>query len=288
MKLNFLNEHVHLKIWSGMTLRAWLKVLSKNCLNLRLTNLHSVLFITVFCCLNLPWMIAEYLLYHKKTGSTEIKRDPVFIIGHWRSGTTLLHELLNQDKQFAAPNTYQCFFPSHFLLTEPFFRRILDFVMPEKRPMDNMKLNGISPQEDEFALCNLGAPSPYEWLIFPREESFFLQSLKIDFLSPAERLVIKTFDLLHETIEEETRDIPPAHLIELDFESLIADPIANLKRIYSQLQLEGFVETREAFITYTREHQNYKKNSYEIRPEDINLLNNVWGRFIRDKDRSIQ
>jgi hypothetical protein len=242
--------------------------------------------------------------------------------------------------------------------------------MPEKRPMDNMKLNGISPQEDEFALCNLGAPSPYEWLIFPREESFFLQSLKIDFLSPAERnqwqesllyfykkltlrtqkrllikspthsfrirllrrifpqakfiyikrdpykifmsskhlwltlsktqslqtvspvtaerLVIKTFDLLHETIEEETRDIPPAHLIELDFESLIADPMANLKRIYSQLQLEGFVETREAFITYTREHQNYKKNSYEIRPEEINLLNNVWGKFIQEHDRFLQ
>ena len=33
--------------------------------------------------------------------------------------------------------------------------------------MDNMSYSWVSPQEDEFALVALGAPSPYESLIVP-------------------------------------------------------------------------------------------------------------------------
>ena len=36
-----------------------------------------------------------------------------------------------------------------------------------RRPMDNMSYSWASPQEDEFALCALGAPSPYEALLIP-------------------------------------------------------------------------------------------------------------------------
>ena len=33
--------------------------------------------------------------------------------------------------------------------------------------MDNMRLGWERPQEDEFALCNMGLRSPYEYLAFP-------------------------------------------------------------------------------------------------------------------------
>src|SRR3974377_1277147 len=39
---------------------------------------------------------------------------PVFVLGFWRSGTTLLHELLCCDQQFGFPSTYACMNPSHF------------------------------------------------------------------------------------------------------------------------------------------------------------------------------
>ena len=45
------------------------------------------------------------------------------IIGHWRSGTTMLHELLILDPRHTFPNTYQCFEPLHFLWTEWFVPR---------------------------------------------------------------------------------------------------------------------------------------------------------------------
>jgi omega-hydroxy-beta-dihydromenaquinone-9 sulfotransferase len=44
-------------------------------------------------------------------------RPPLFLVGHWRSGTTLLHELLALDEQYAASSTYACFNPHQFLLT---------------------------------------------------------------------------------------------------------------------------------------------------------------------------
>jgi hypothetical protein len=92
---------------------------------------------------------------------------PVFIVGHWRSGTTLLHELMMLDERFCCPTTYQCFAPGHFLLTETVMTRALSWIMPSKRPMDNVAAGWSRPQEDEFALANMGAPSPYRRMAFP-------------------------------------------------------------------------------------------------------------------------
>ena len=39
------------------------------------------------------------------------------MIGHWRSGTTLLHELLVLDPRHTFPDTYACFAPNHFLVS---------------------------------------------------------------------------------------------------------------------------------------------------------------------------
>jgi len=93
--------------------------------------------------------------------------DPVFIIGHWRSGTTLLHELLALDPGLAAPTIRECFSPHHFLLNGGRAPRWAGLLVPERRPMDDMRIDLTSPAEDEFALCLLGARSPYETIAFP-------------------------------------------------------------------------------------------------------------------------
>jgi omega-hydroxy-beta-dihydromenaquinone-9 sulfotransferase len=90
---------------------------------------------------------------------------PVFILGFWRSGTTYLHELLCCDPRFGFPSTYACLNPSHFLLTEA--SRRFHSAPQTTRPMDAMSYSWMSPQEDEFALLALGAPSPYQALVVP-------------------------------------------------------------------------------------------------------------------------
>ena len=88
------------------------------------------------------------------------------IIGFWRSGTTMLHELLARDPQFVAPTTLQCFFPQSFKSA-----RALSFLirplLPGSRPMDAVRLAPGSPQEDEFAVLNMGLPTPLRVFAFP-------------------------------------------------------------------------------------------------------------------------
>ncbi|MFM8706761.1 MAG: sulfotransferase family protein, partial [Planctomycetia bacterium] len=111
---------------------------------------------------------------------------PLFIIGHWRSGTTLLHELFMLDRRFCCPNYYQCYAPSHFLLTERVLTPALSWIIPAKRPMDDMTASLDKPQEDEFALMNLGAPSPYRRMAFPVTSSPHPEALDLTTLTPSE------------------------------------------------------------------------------------------------------
>ncbi len=97
-----------------------------------------------------------------------------------------MHELLQLDDRYTSPNTYQCFAPWHFLLTEWFIHRFGNFLLPEKRPMDNMKVGWSLPQEDEFALMVLGAATPYYRIAFPREPVPHMDSLGSGSFSPAD------------------------------------------------------------------------------------------------------
>ncbi|MGY1679412.1 sulfotransferase family protein [Geodermatophilus sp. SYSU D01176] len=91
---------------------------------------------------------------------------PLFILGHWRSGTTHLHNLLATDPQFAYPNVYQVLNPHTFLTTERFSKVL--FASPRTRIMDDVPLNADVPFEDEFATCGT-LRSPFLTWVFPRD-----------------------------------------------------------------------------------------------------------------------
>jgi hypothetical protein len=128
--------------------------------------------------------LAQRLFFGKAIANTTIERPPIFVLGHWRSGTTLLHEYLSLDTRLASPTTFQCFAPWHFLLTEGLVTRFGGFLLPEKRPMDNMKAGWALPQEDEFALMNLGAPTPYLRLLFPNSPIPYMDTLSTQDFEP--------------------------------------------------------------------------------------------------------
>ncbi len=113
--------------------------------------------------------LAQTIFYGRVIARTKITEPPLFIIGHFRSGTTHLYELLAQDRSFGFPTTYECFASNHFLLTCSWVPRLLRSLLPTKRPMDNMAVGFDRPQEDEFALIGLGAPTLYRRLAFPND-----------------------------------------------------------------------------------------------------------------------
>lgn len=105
----------------------------------------------------------------------EAGRKLVFVMGFWRSGTTLLHELLAAGPGMAAPQTWQCMNPSGFRIAgRPAARTGVS------RPMDAVVVNALSPQEDEFALLARGAPSVYRAWLDPRRWREVLPALEQD------------------------------------------------------------------------------------------------------------
>ncbi|MFT5300523.1 MAG: hypothetical protein ACI87E_001011 [Mariniblastus sp.] len=109
----------------------------------------------------------QHLTHGRRIEAAKPVRPPVFIIGHWRSGTTLMHELMAMDRRLAFPTNFDAFIPNHFLASRFAFYPIVKMLMPSRRPMDNMAMGVGSPQEDDFALCAFGAPTPYRRIAFP-------------------------------------------------------------------------------------------------------------------------
>jgi hypothetical protein len=159
------------KIWLGGNFLGWLRMLAHNRFDVGVRRIPRIVAMTFVILLGSLSHGLQELIWNRRVRRTEIKQAPLFIIGHWRSGTTWLHELLALDDRFTYPTTYVCFNPNRFLLTERFDAHWLGFLfkalLPEQRPFDNMAMGWERPQEDEFALCNLGLPSPYQKIAFP-------------------------------------------------------------------------------------------------------------------------
>ncbi len=155
------------RIWEGCNLYAWLRLLLKNRCAVNWRYWYIAVIVTFMATYNTLMRVIQEIVYFRRLRNTHITQPPIFILGHWRTGTTLLHELMIQDPALGYPTTYECMFPNHFLISEGFFTKYFSFLMPKTRPMDNMKAGLSRPQEDEFALCMLGLPSPYLTIAFP-------------------------------------------------------------------------------------------------------------------------
>ena len=77
--------------------------------------------------------------------------------------------------------------PNNFLVCEPLLKAWSGFVLPRRRPPDNMQMGWDCPQEDEFALCNMGVPSPYWSIAFPNEPPQSQDYFELDRLGPVQR-----------------------------------------------------------------------------------------------------
>ena len=106
--------------------------------------------------------------YRRRLADKPLEHAPVFILGHWRSGTTFVHNVLSCDKHFGYNTTYQTVFPHLMMFGQPFFKKNMSWLMPDKRPTDNMELAFDLPQEEEFALANMMPYTYYNFWFFPK------------------------------------------------------------------------------------------------------------------------
>lgn len=172
------------RMWEGSDFFAWLRLLARHRCAVQPRYWYIAAIVTCVSFVHTFLRVVQGAIYGRAIRRTRLAGPPIFIIGHWRTGTTLLHEFLIRDERFGFANYYECCDPSHFLLTESLFTKYLRFLLPSRRPMDNMKIAFDRPQEDEFALCLLGAGSPYEMIAFPNHRPAGQAYLDLHGLSP--------------------------------------------------------------------------------------------------------
>lgn len=156
----------------GFTAKTWWTLLRENRFRVSAKYWDRVAVVTVMSIMNSRAKRKEEKQYGAEVAQTQVKA-PLFVLGHWRSGTTLLHNLLALDEQFAYPNLFQVTHPHTFLSREALVEAELGDAEAEKRHMDNMQVTFRSPGEDESALAVLSLRSPVLGWLFPRQEDFY-------------------------------------------------------------------------------------------------------------------
>ena len=172
-------------IWHGMKLSGMARLLSQRP-ELHWSRWLRIALMPSMGIYNSVMGGLEDVIHGPRIKRTEIDHPPVFILGYWRSGTTLLHNLITADPQFTYPTTYQTFFPWHFLTTERIVSPLTSWLIPESRPMDNVKVRWNCPQEDDMALCIMTLVSPYTLLVHPGDRQDYKRSMDMGQLDPQE------------------------------------------------------------------------------------------------------
>lgn len=124
----------------------------------------------------IPSMFFELLLsmvYRWRIKRTIITTDPVFILGHYRSGTTYLQKLIASDKRFGMLTNYDALLPNANLLfgkrMQPFFQGLIN-IFKIKNPFFNNSIVQLeeAAEEDDYLMNKASAYSAYWGLVFPK------------------------------------------------------------------------------------------------------------------------
>ena len=114
--------------------------------------------------LRLPFTLAEAAAHPL----LPMPAPPVFIVGHPRSGTTHLHNLMAASGAFATVPPVLAGMPWEGRGLGRIMRPFIDMYLPETRLIDQVRLAPDAPTEDEVALANMCGLSYFHAFYFPR------------------------------------------------------------------------------------------------------------------------
>ena len=169
---------------AGTSFVNWVMLLWENRFRISLRYLPRAIFITLVAVSSIPLEIYEKMRFGARIHKTRIDKPPIFLVGHWRSGTTFLHMLLTRNRNFAFVSNMQAFMPLVFIGSGHLFRPSMKRFLPEKRRMDNFDLDLDGPSEEEFAIANLSPYSLHHGISFPKKKRYYARYCSFDGVQP--------------------------------------------------------------------------------------------------------
>lgn len=182
---------------TGIRFSNWREVLGRNGYKVSPEYYHRLAWITGLSSVSSMFAKIEEMRFGEQLERMEINPTPLFILGHWRTGTTHMHNMLGRDPNHTFSTLYQVLFPDSFLTTGKWGPELLKNAVPDKRSYDNVVQNWFESAEDEIALMKMtGGLSFYTAIMFPDRAAEYEKY--IDFLeaTPSERRRFKEALLL--------------------------------------------------------------------------------------------
>ncbi len=129
--------------------------------------------------------------------------------------------------------------------------------------------------------------NPYE--VFESMRNFYTKLFAQFALQPydhvdVDAIILRTYDRMMTRLEEETKDWPSEVYVDIRYEELERDPIAQIAKIYQDLGIDGYATAKPTFEAYLKSVQSYKKNSYTYTDDAASLVEANWGRFLEQWD----
>ena len=291
----------------------------------------------------LAWL--QTLLVQRRLRRLALPQDPLVVIGHWRSGTTFLHQLLAADPAWATARNSLTVAPQVAVLLKPLLRPLLRLGMTTVRPIDAVPWSENDPQEDELGIARLSMDTNMAGMAFPRAYPFHFRRSVLETTAGFERqwlhftrltwlhdgrgrsglliknsahsarvdLILRHFpkarfvllrrepsdsirslvqvkqrlaDLvglqpapdaitqveetvaahhqLLEAFEASRAAIPPGQLLELDYDDLVATPLAAVQRIYDHFDCPGWERAQTAIEARLHQARSYRADPVRL------------------------
>lgn len=329
----------------------WIHLLAQNKFKIRPSSIPQALMITFTSLVMWPFALVEALVFAGPIKKTQIRKDPVYIMGHWRTGTTFLQYLMSRDTQFGWLDPVSTATFSNCMFLRPLLTRAQSKILGGARPMDNVKYSVDFPMEDAFAHATISDLAIIHMMPFPQNYQSYIPTAfvadlpererrrwhreyryilkKITYIKKGKQLLLKSPDNTAR-LRDIKADYPDAKFINLcrdpyvtamstihmfkkqidilalqenpgsDFEDLledvilglmermyselfayekeldehdyveiiyedfVKDPLDNLRKIYNQLELDGFDEALPKMDAYARSQEGYVKNKFVL------------------------
>ena len=126
-----------------------------------------------------PAVIIEDLVYGRKETKEPVK-EPVFVMGHWRSGTTLVQYILSRDKQFGIINPRITYTLNFYHTFGGVFAKLLPPLLEAGRAMDNLKYAMDLPLEEYVVMSTFESHGAYPINFFPKAFKRYAQNAFVD------------------------------------------------------------------------------------------------------------